>query len=123
MYTWKNKRVTNRLAIDFKCRNCKGHNKNIEDQKEKLHDDVETVTEFSCLGDRINSGGGCEATITYRTRIGRTKFRECQDTLCRKKFLLKIIGIVYKSCERSAMLYGSETWSLGQNKIGILKKN
>ena len=36
----KNKRVTNRLAIDFKCN---GYNQNV-DQKEKLYDDVETVT-------------------------------------------------------------------------------
>ena len=56
----KIKRVTNRLAIYIKCRKCRGYNKNV-DQKEKLHDDTETVTGFSYLGDRINSGGGCEA--------------------------------------------------------------
>ena len=39
----KIKRVTNRLAIDLKCR--KSHHKNVEDQKEKLRDDVETMTE------------------------------------------------------------------------------
>ena len=54
---------------------------NVEDQKEKLHDDVETVTEFSYLGDRINSGGGCEVAETSGNRIGRAKFRECQDLL------------------------------------------
>ena len=31
----KIKRVTNRLAIDIKCRKCKGYHKNVEDQKEK----------------------------------------------------------------------------------------
>ena len=51
----KIKGVTNRLAIDFTCRKCNGyHHKNVEDQKEKLHDDVETVTGFSYLGDRID---------------------------------------------------------------------
>ena len=35
------KRVINRLAIDSKCRKCKGYHKNMEDQKEKLHYDVE----------------------------------------------------------------------------------
>ena len=53
----KIKRVINRLLIDLKCRKCKGYHKHIEDQKEKLHY-VETETEFSYLGDRINSGGG-----------------------------------------------------------------
>ena len=53
----KIKGVTNRLAIDFKGRKCKGYHEYVEDQRKKLHDDVETVTEFSYLGDRINSGG------------------------------------------------------------------
>ena len=66
----KIKRVTNRLAVDFKFRKCKGYHKNVEDQKEKLHDYVETETEFSYLVDRINSGGGCGAAVTSRTRIG-----------------------------------------------------
>ena len=44
-------------------------------------------------------------------------------TLRTKKSPLKIKGIVYKRCVRSAMLHGSETWSLGQNEIGILQRN
>ena len=47
----------------------------------QLHDDVETVTEFSYVGDRINSGGGCEAVVTSRTRTGWAKFREFHDLL------------------------------------------
>ena len=40
-----------------------------------------------------------------------------------KKIISSIVkGIVYKSCVRSAMLYGSETWCLGQNDIGILQR-
>ena len=58
--------------------------------------------------------------VTSRTRIGWAKFRECRDLLGGKKFPLKIKGSAYKSYARSAMLYGSETWSLGQNDIGIL---
>ena len=73
----KIKRATNRRAIDLRFKKCKGHHENEEDQKEKLHDYVETVTEFSYLGDRINSGGGCEVAVTSRTRIGWVKFREC----------------------------------------------
>ena len=37
-------------------------------------------------------------------------------------FPLKIKGIVYKRCVRSAMLYGSETWCLFQIEIGILQR-
>ena len=62
------KRLTNRHAIDIKCRKCEGCHKN-GDQEEKLHEDVETVTDFSYLDNRLNSGGGCEATVTFRTRV------------------------------------------------------
>ena len=105
----KIKKVTNRLSIDFKCMKSKGYPKNVEDQKEKLQDNVETITKFSYLGDRINSGGGCVAAVTFKPRLGWVKFRECQDLLCRKKFPLKIKGIIYKSCARSAIIHGSET--------------
>ena len=40
----KIKKVTDRLAIDFNSSKCKGCHENIDDQKEKLHDDIETVT-------------------------------------------------------------------------------
>ena len=64
----KIKRVTNRPAIDAKCRKYKGYHKNV-DKNEKLHDDVKTVTKFSYLGDRINSGDGCEAAVTSRIML------------------------------------------------------
>ena len=86
----------------------------------KLHN-VETATKFSYLGDRIDSGGGFVAAVTSSTRLGWAKFRECQDLLCGRKFPLKMNGIVYKSCVRSAMLYGGETWSLGRGEIWILQ--
>ena len=54
-----------------------------------------------------------------RTKIGWAKFRECQDLPLGKKFRLKIKGIVYKSCVRSAMHYGSKTLCQGLNEIGI----
>ena len=39
-----------------------------------------------------------------------------------EQFPLNIKGIVYKRYVRPAMLYGSETWCLGQHEIGILKR-
>ena len=75
-------RVTNRLVVDPRCMKCKEYHKNIVDQKETFHDDVETVTEFSYLGDGINSGIGCVTAVTSRTRLGWVNFGECQDLLC-----------------------------------------
>ena len=46
------------------------------EQEEKLCDEVETVSEFTYLGDRVIAGGGCKAAATARTRCGWVKFRE-----------------------------------------------
>ena len=75
------KRITNIISIDLKCRKCKGHHENVEDLKETLHDDVETVIDFSYLDDIINSGGGCVTAVASRTRLGWVKFRKGQDLL------------------------------------------
>ena len=42
--------------MDFKCRKCNGCHENVDDQEEKLHGDVETVFDFSYLGDRMYAG-------------------------------------------------------------------
>ena len=40
------------------------------EQEEKLYDEVETVSEFTYLGDRVSGGRGCEAAVTVRIRCG-----------------------------------------------------
>ena len=64
---------------------------------------------FCYLGDRVNANGGCEAAVTARARIGWVKFKECGELLNSKRFLLKMKGMIYRSCVRLVMLYGSET--------------
>ena len=46
-------------------------------QEWKLRDEVETVMEFTYLGDRLSAGGGCEAAVTARTRCGWVMSWEC----------------------------------------------
>ena len=36
-------------------------------QEEKLHDKVETVREFTYIGDRVSACGGCKEAVTART--------------------------------------------------------
>ena len=36
--------------------------------------------------------------------------------------MLKMKGKVYRTCVRSAMLYGSETWCLRENEMAILRR-
>ena len=50
------------------------------------------------------------------------KFEECRELLLKRSFFLKMKGMMYCSCVRSAMLYGSETWCLRENEMIILKR-
>ena len=84
-------------------------------------DDLETVKEFTYLGDRVRVGGGCEAALTVRTRCWWIKFRECGKLLHGKRFPLKLKGIVYRSYVRPAILYGGEEWCLKEREMGILR--
>ena len=50
------------------------------------------------------------------------EFKECEELLNSKRFLLKMEGMVYRSCVRSVMLYASETWCLMENEVAILRR-
>ena len=70
----------------------------------------------------MNASGDRDAAVTTRARILWEKFKECGELLNSKKFSLKTKGIVYRSCVRSAILYGSETWCLGENEMAVLRR-
>ena len=89
---------------------------------EILCDEVETVKGFCYVGDELNASGGCEITLTSRVRIGWMKFRECGELLRGRRFSLRMKAMVYRSCIRSAMLYGSETWCLRESEMAILRR-
>ena len=118
----KVKSVTLRLGRDFGCERCKKQADGFMDSVEELSEEMETVRGFCYLGDRVNAGGGCEAAVTARARIGWVKFRECGESLNSKMYSLKLKGMVYHSRVRSAMLYGSETWFLRENELAILRR-
>ena len=69
------KRVTLRFVRDFVFGRCKKQADGFMDSVEELCEKVQTVRGFCYLGDRVNTGGGCEAAVTARARIGRVKFR------------------------------------------------
>ena len=58
--------------------------------EEKLCDDMETVQEFTYLGDTVSAGGGCEAAVTARTRCEWGTLRECGELLFGRRFPLKM---------------------------------
>jgi len=61
--------------------------------------------------------GDCEAAVTARTRIDWIKFREYREILHGKRYSLKLKGKIYQNSVRSPMLYGSETWCLGEKEV------
>ena len=73
---------------------------------------METLREFTYIGDRMSAAGGYEAAVTARTRCGWAKLRECGDLLYGRRFPLKLKGAVHKSYVRPAILYGSKAWCL-----------
>ena len=62
------KRVTPKITRHFSCRKCDGNIGEAVEQEEILCDEVETMREFTYLGDRVSAGAGCEAAVTARTR-------------------------------------------------------
>ena len=60
--------------------------------------------------------------MTGRAGIGWVKFKECGELLNSKRLSLKMKGMIYWSCARSAMLYGSETWCLRESEMEILRR-
>ena len=93
-----------------------------EEPVEVLCDEVETVEGFCYLEDSRNASGGCETAVTSRVRIGWMKFRECGELSRGRRFSLRMKGMVYRSCVRSAMLYGSETRCLGESEMAVLRR-
>jgi len=61
----KMRKVTACLARDFCLQECKDKEKETKEPIELLCNGVETVTEFSYLGDRLNAtgGSGCEVAV------------------------------------------------------------
>ena len=80
------------------------------EQEEKSCDEVETVREFTYLGDMVSAGGGCEVAVTARTTCGWAKCMECSVLLYGWRFPLKQKGAVCKIYVRPAILYESEAW-------------
>ena len=106
------KKVVVYLNKNFVCKQCRSVVKNFNRPNQILCYGVETVSKFSYLGNRLSATGGCETAVISKTRIGWMKFKECSEKLKGRRFSLKMKGKDYKSCVRSATLYGSEAWYL-----------
>ena len=110
-----------KVESSFICRRCNGELSETR-QVNGLHTDgheCEIVDKFCYLGDMLSQEGGCEHAILKRMQTGWLKFRELSGLLIGKAMSVKSKGIIYTTCIRPAMLYGSETWA---TKIEDIRK-
>ena len=83
---------------------------------------MERVREFTYLGERVSAGGGCETSVTARTRCGWVKFGECSELMYGRRFPLRLKMAVCQSYVRPAILYGSEAWCLRECEMVNLQR-
>ena len=62
--------MTQKFSRNVTCRKWEGDIGEAVEQEEMLYDEMETVREFTYLGDMVSAGGGCEAAVTARIRCG-----------------------------------------------------
>ena len=62
------------MTIEFPrklaCRKCERNIVEAVEKEETYCDEVETVGEFTYLGDRVSDGSGCDVAVSARTRCG-----------------------------------------------------
>ena len=80
------------------------------EQEETSCDEVETVSEFTHLYDRVSAGRGC----------GWFKIRECDELLYGRRFPLMLKGAVYRRYVRSAILCRSEALCLMESEMRLI---
>ncbi|GJV90504.1 hypothetical protein Tco_1538317 [Tanacetum coccineum] len=67
------------------------------------------IEAWRCLGDGSRR---IDDDVSHRIRIGWVKWRAALGVLCDKRVPIKLKGKFYRVAIRSAMLYGSEGWSI-----------
>ena len=77
---------------------------------------LELVDKFCYLGDMLSVDGDADAAVEARIRIAWNKFRQLVPLLTNKDVSLIMRGRLYRSCVRSSMLHGSETWPVRKDK-------
>ena len=67
----------------------------------------------------MNSGKGSELAVTRRIRLGWKAFNSMSFMLCGKRHTWNIKRLIYRTCMKPVMTYGSETWMVKSVEEGI----
>ena len=117
------KRVSCRMNGNFECRVCmNGAKLKCKNVSNGCLGELERVNSYCYLGDNVNGGGESELAVTRRIGLGWKAFNSVSSMLCGKRHTWNIEGKIYRTCVRSAMTYGSETWVVKSIEKSILKR-
>ena len=112
-----------RVKDTFVCKTCERagdeEDRNVEESLDLgngLH--RENVGKFCYLGDMLNGGRGANPASVARVRCAWRTFKELSGILTRKEVSLKLMGKLYVTCVRNAMVYGSATWAMMAEQSG-----
>ena len=109
----------------FQCKRCTGVSADVIAEEYCVIEGIGRVAIFLYLGDELDSGGGCLSAMTARVRVGCRKFRELSAVLCGRRWSVKMKGKLYKlykTCVRTAMTYGGETWTMRKEEEAALMR-
>ena len=76
---------------------------------------LERVNTFKYLGATLAENGDLAAEMTHRIQTGWQNWKRVSaysGILCDRRIGLKVMGKVYKTVVRPAMMYGAETWAV-----------
>ena len=111
------------MVRNYNCSVCCGKKVVETETKEKVTvdgHDIERVKEYIYLGDAIEESGSVADAVELRIKAAWNKFKELSGMLCRKGLSFRRKGILYKSCVRSVLLYGAQSWPLRESEKNML---
>ena len=79
--------------------------------------DIEQVTHFTYLGQEMTEDGRCESEIKRRISIAKSTFSKMNKILTSRYIALDTRKRILQCYIWSTLLYGAETWTVGENML------
>ena len=73
---------------------------------------LERVNTFKYLGATLAENGDLDAEMARRIQSGWKNWRRISVILCDRRISLRVMGKVYNTVVRPAMMYGADTWAV-----------
>jgi hypothetical protein len=72
---------------------------------------------FCYLGSMLEKDGDIDEDVSHRIKAGWLKWRQAFGVLCDPRVPLKLIGKLYRTTIRPAMLYGVKCWHTKRQQV------